>query len=295
MQRQIIVVFLSLVFLVLPSAWGAERGALFKVTSNGNTMYLFGTVHLGTPDFFPLEPKILAAIAGASTVALEIDPLEDPAAMMGAMMANGTIASPNAHAGMSAEGKARLHRALAKANIEPGSMEQFRPWFVSIILVAGDYVAQGYRTDLSVDKHIALLAKERKVKLLPLESAMFQLSLFNRLSQADQLSFLDETLVQMESGKAREDMRMIVNAWSTADKKMLNEVADRIEKETTVSGRFVKKVLLDERNIGMADKLFNLLGKERNTVAAIGTLHLLGSHSVPALLSARGATVERVY
>ena len=90
---------------------------------------------------------------------------------------------------------------------------------------------------------------------------------------------------------------MVVRAYwpgATAEQ-VAEQVADRIEKETTVSGRFVKKVLLDERNIGMADKLFNLLGKERNTVAAIGTLHLLGSNSVPALLSARGATVERVY
>lgn len=295
MQRQIIVVFLSLVFLALPSAWGAERGALFKVTSKANTMYLFGTVHLGMPEFFPLEPKITAAVANASTVALEVDPLEDQAAMMGSMMASGVISAPNAHASLAPEVRERLKRALGKAKVDPAAMEQFRPWFVGIILVAGEYMSQGYRPDLSVDKHVATLAKASKVKLLALETPGYQLGLFNRMSQAEQSSFLDETLKQLESGKSREDMRMIISAWSTADKKGLDEIADRLAKEDTVSGRFVKKVLLDERNVTMADKLFALLGSETNTVAAIGTLHLVGSNSVPELLSARGAKVERIY
>lgn len=295
MQRQIIVVFLSLVFFALPSAWGADRGALFKVTAKGNTMFLFGTVHLGIPEFFPLEPKITAALASATTVALEVDPLEDQNAMMGSMMASGVITAPNAHASLSPEVKERLKRALAKANVPAAAMEQFRPWFVGIILVAGEYVSQGYRPDLSVDKHIATLAKANKVKLLALETPGYQLGLFNRMSQAEQSSFLDETLKQLESGKSKEDMRMIISAWSTADKKGLDEVADRLAKEDTVSGRFVKKVLLDERNLAMADKLMDLLGRESNTVAAIGTLHLIGANSIPELLSARGAKVERVY
>ena len=79
MRRQIIVILLSLFCFALPSAWGADRGALFKVSANGHTMYLFGTMHVGVPEFYPLEPRIAQAVAGASTLALEIDAGRDPA------------------------------------------------------------------------------------------------------------------------------------------------------------------------------------------------------------------------
>src|SRR3954462_10431092 len=66
MRRQIIVVFVSLFWLALSPAWGADRGALFKVEGSGHTMYLFGTIHVGQPGFYPLEPRIVAAVSGAS-------------------------------------------------------------------------------------------------------------------------------------------------------------------------------------------------------------------------------------
>jgi uncharacterized protein len=72
MRRPIIVVFLSLLMLALPSAWAAERGALFKVSGSGHTMYLFGTMHVGLPEFYPLEPRIATAVQNASALALEV-------------------------------------------------------------------------------------------------------------------------------------------------------------------------------------------------------------------------------
>ncbi|MFC3460192.1 hypothetical protein [Massilia haematophila] len=48
MRRPIIVVFLSL-FLMAVQALAAERGALFKVTSKGNTLYLYGTIPPASP------------------------------------------------------------------------------------------------------------------------------------------------------------------------------------------------------------------------------------------------------
>ena len=45
----------------------------------------------------------------------------------------------------------------------------------------------------------------------------------------------------------------------------------------------------------MADKLAQMLAQKNNSVAAVGVLHLVGKTSVPALLRARGMTVERVY
>jgi uncharacterized protein YbaP (TraB family) len=90
-------------------------------------------------------------------------------------------------------------------------------------------------------------------------------------------------------------VRQNVDAWRNADQAGLDAIAAQVESDETFSGRFMRKVLLDGRNGAMADKLLLLLEREDKAVAAIGVLHLLGKHSVPALMRARGMTVERVY
>jgi uncharacterized protein YbaP (TraB family) len=295
MRRQIIVVFLSLLCLVLAPAWGADRGALFKISAYGHTMYLFGTMHVGQPEFYPLEPRIAAAVKGASTLALEIDPAQDPALAARALEAYGMSAPGATRQALAPAMRLRLDRALAKAGIDPDVVVALKPWMVATVFAMAEYSRQGYRSDLSVDAHLAQLARAAKVPVIGLESAAAQMSLFNRLSYADQLGFLEESIGLIESGKQGLEVSKIVNAWRTADQAAFEDIAARAASDTSVSGKFVKNILLEERNGALAEKLAQLLEREANTVAAIGVLHLIGANSVPSLLGERGIEVERVY
>jgi uncharacterized protein YbaP (TraB family) len=292
MQRQIIVVFLSLLWLVLPPASATDRGALFKVSANGHSMYLFGTMHVGRPDFYPLEPRIAQAVAAASTLALEVDP-DSPPEVVGKAVRDHAMAAAGFK--MPAPLAARLARVLQKDGIDPAAVAPFKPWMVAVILALQDVAAQGYSPGLAVDAHLSGLARAGKVKVMSLESAELQMALFDRLSDAEQLRFLDESISNLETGKASAEIRAIVDAWSTADRTALDALAEKVASDTTLSGRFTREVLLDGRNRAMADKLLQLLAQENNTVAAVGVLHLLGKNSVPVLMRARGVTVERVY
>ena len=95
MRRQIIVMFCGLFLLPLPAAFAdappaaVKRGALFKVQDKNNTLYLFGTIHVGAPDFYPLEPTVTRALHEAGAVALEIDPAGDPRMAARAVMKYG--------------------------------------------------------------------------------------------------------------------------------------------------------------------------------------------------------------
>ena len=295
MRRQIIVVLLSLFFslfaVVLPAS-ALERGALFKVTGSGHSMYLFGTMHVGLPEFYPLEPRIAQAVANASTLALEVDPQQPPAVMAKAMrdygMARPGAALPPALA-------ARLAPVLAKAGIDVATLAPLKPWVVAMVLGLNEYAALGYRADLAVDSHLAALARAAKVKVIELESIDAQMALFARLSDAGQLRYLDDTLALIESGRQREEVREVVDAWRGADQAALEALAVRVELDATWAGRFVQGVLLEGRNGPLADKLLALLAKQDNAVAAIGVLHLVGKHSVPVLMRLKGVTVERVY
>ena len=135
MRRQIIVILLFLFYFALPSAWGADRGALFKVSANGHTMHLYGTMHVGVPEFYPLEPRIAQAVAGASVLALEIDAGRDPAGMAKAVGQHGLNApGTSLYQSMTQQLKQRLEKVLGRARIEPAAVTTFRPWLVATML-----------------------------------------------------------------------------------------------------------------------------------------------------------------
>lgn len=68
------------------------RGALFRVRFHDHTCYLFGTIHVGQADFFPLEQQVTQAFAKAGTFMLEID-MRNAESLQLAAKNSGTIAA----------------------------------------------------------------------------------------------------------------------------------------------------------------------------------------------------------
>jgi uncharacterized protein len=294
MRRPIIVFFLALFWVVVAQAH--ERGALFKVTAHGHTMHLFGTMHVGLSQFFPLEPKITAAVAGASTLALELDPDQPALSLMRSMGRYGMLTPDDAcYERLAPAQRQRLERLERQAGLDPASAKRFKPVLLATMLSLSEYEKLGYRPDLGTDKYLARLARSGKARILELESFDTQLQLLDTLPRPEQLRFLEETLASIESGAQQAEIRLVVDAWGSADQDALQRMSDDVERDTSLSGQFTREILLDGRNRALADKLAQLLAKEENTVAAIGVLHVLGKRGVPALLRARGLTVERVY
>lgn len=300
MRRHLVNLFTGLWLLLLAAslanaAGTQERGALFRAEANGNTMYLFGTIHVGAPGFFPLEPRIEAAVANASVLALEVDTERDMAAAMQAMQRYGMVApGSDTYGAMKPEARERLLRALKRVRMDE-SVLAFKPWMVATLLAVGEFGLHGFRPDLSVDSYLARSARASKVKIEELESVGAQLALFDRLSPEAQHKMLEETVEAVENGKQDKEVRLMMAAWENADDAGLDRLLATLEQEDTSSARFFRDVILHERNAGMADKLAALLAREKSSVAAVGVLHLLGKRGVPELLRARGIKVERVY
>lgn len=294
MRRPIIVVFLSL-FLMACQALAAERGALFKVSSKDNTLYLYGTIHAGKPGYYPLEPRIGKALAAAPTLALEVDLHGDPGAAAAAFREHGLFAAGSpGYADLPRERRRRIEAALTQQGISPANVAQLRPWMLATMLAVVDIAKLGYDPAHGVDAHLAGLVRG-KARIAELESAQYQAALLNRLPLETQWRLLEETLEHMASGRQLREARELFEAYERADRQALDAIARRIAFDDSVSGKFVREVVLMERNGPMADKIAALLARENNAVAAIGLLHLLGKEGVPELLRKRGLKVERVY
>lgn len=296
MRRLIIVFFFSIFALVVRPAVAADRGALFKLSAQGHTMYLFGTMHVGVPGFYPFEARVMAALSAASTLALELDPDPSPLAAAHAVARHGTLPQgAKAYAQLGARKLALLDELARQAGMAPAGARNLKPVLLAILLSTAEYEKLGYRADLSTDRELARLARAGGKRILELESLESQLAMLDRVSGPDQWRFLEECLDSIVSGRQLAEARSVVDAWGSADKVGLDAMAARVANSAGVSGQFARAVLLDGRNPGIADKLGALLRAENNAFAAIGVLHLLGPRSVPALLAERGISVERVY
>lgn len=287
-----------LLWLIGSPAWAVDRGALFKVTQagGGHTQYLFGTMHVGLPEFYPLEPRIVDAVTHASTLALEIDPAAPPADMAQAMLRQGIIVPGGAgYERMAPDRRAQLDAALKAAGVDAGTARILNPAMLAALLSLAQYQKLGYRPDLSSDAWLAQLARQGRTRVVALETVDGQLGQFKKLSSAEQWAFLDESLDNLASGDELAEARGLVEGWAHADRAALDVLAHQVEEDASVSGKFMRETLLDGRNGALAGKLAALLQREDHTVAAIGLLHLLGKRGVPALLAAQGYRVERIY
>jgi uncharacterized protein len=294
-SRSVALLF-GLFWLAGPTASAAERGALFRITLDGHEMQLFGTLHVGLPEFYPLEPRIVEALDQASTLALEIDPAQPQRELLRALREHGMLAPGSAgYDAMDPERRALLERLIARDGFDAATARTFKPVLLASLLAMAEYTSQGYRSELSSEAWLARQARAHGTRILELESLDRQLSLLDQLKEPERWRFLDEMMDTIASGVQHREARAMVQAWRSADRAALDAIAARCEADASVSGKFVNRVLLKERNAGLAEGLLQLLRQESKTFAAVGVLHLLGTGSVPALLQQKGAQVERIY
>ena len=302
MRRQIIVMFCGLFLLPLQAALAEapsvaqKRGALFKVQDASHTLYLFGTIHVGAPDFYPLEPTVTQALNGAGALALEIDPGADPRKAVSAVLkygmeAPGSKVPPDCRQTLAP----RLAPLLQKYGIAPAAVAPMKPWMLASVLAIGEFSTLGYRSDLAVDSYLSQQAKARKIPVVELESMEGQMALFGAMSPLDQCRFLEDGVASIEDQEQSQEAREIADAWRNADEAAFDKLAAKAATDPSFAAQFVQKVLLDGRNPALADGIANLLAREKSSLAAIGVLHLVGDKSVPDLLRKRGLKVERVY
>ncbi len=302
MRRQIIVMFCGLFLLPLQTALAdasplvQNRGALFKVQDASHTLYLFGTIHVGAPDFYPLEPLVTQALEDAGALALEIDPGADPRAAVGAILKYGMEAPGSKVPADCRQTLApRLAPLLQKYAIPAESVAPMKPWMLASMLAIGEFSSLGYRSDLAVDNYLAQQAKARKIPVLALESMEGQMALFGAMTPLEQCRFLEDSVVSIEEQEQSQEARAIADAWRTADAAAFDTLAAKAAQDPSFAAQFVQKVLLDGRNPALAEGIAQLLAREKHSLAAIGVLHLVGTKSVPDLLRQKGLKVERIY
>ncbi|MFC7298497.1 TraB/GumN family protein [Herminiimonas aquatilis] len=272
-----------------------QRGVLYRASYRGNTCYLFGTVHVGQAAFYPLEPQVTRALSAADKLVLEVD-IRDTAMLQQSVMRHGIYPegqSITQH--LSNASLEKLKQALQVAGTPFDNVARMKPWMVTNLLIAQAMARAGYPTEQGIELYLLAVAKKENKLVQQLETADYQLSLFNGLSDAQQEEYLLENLAQLADGSAIKKGLALITAWQHADNRALQAALQELQSEQSTSAKFLQRVLLDERNPNMANKIETLLKTDKKSFVAVGALHLIGDKGVPELLRQRGYKVQKLY
>jgi len=297
LNRLFLFVFLAATILVAagPLQAGEKPIFMWQVKSKTATVSLVGSIHVGKPEFFPLAEPFETVFADVPVLAVEVD-MTDPAnlqksgvlIMQKGMLPGGTTLEDR----LSPEIWKRMQKYAAESDMNLGMYTKFKPGLVAMVMVLEEYKKQGFDPELGIDMHFLEAAKEQGKEIRELESIEAQLDLF--FSIDDQLDdiLMVEFLDQMdEIAVMTEEM---VRLWKTGDVDGLDKFLQDQMGEDPAMAEFYR-TLLDDRNVGMADKIDEWLEADTDIYVVVGAGHFSGPMGILSLLEEKGYKVEQMH
>ncbi len=296
-QRRLLTALLLAGLVTLPrlpaqdTAAPVKKGLFWKATSGANTLYLLGSIHIGSKDMYPLPKEFEDAFSASKTVIVEVDITKvDMQKMQAMVMARGMYSGDESlwdH--VSPEVRKQLEAFCEKYGMPAMVLSKMKPWLVSITVSALPMLKNGMDPNLGIDKYFLDKAAGDggKKNIVEIETADWQMNLISGFSDEVQAKMLASTLT--EAGKSIEQTKKIQDLWLRGDaakvEAALKEDAGPPE---------VEKALLYDRNPHMAEVAEQYLKGKDQAFMVVGAAHLVGKEGVVSLLEKRGYKVQQI-
>jgi uncharacterized protein YbaP (TraB family) len=253
----------------------------------GATVYLLGSVHLLSPDVAKLPAVVDTAFAHAKLIAFEtsLDTIQLRAAELvpiarysgGATLRTSLKPATIAH----------LDTVLTAYGLTVDQVNQFKPWFISILTTQLTMQRMKFEAQYGVDMQLNARAHTAKMPIIGLETVDFQMGLFDSISPSDQERMILETT--LPDSTARE-MTSVTNAWVGGDVAGLDKLLNKTRSASP--GMFAR--LVTNRNRSWIPKIAAMLNGTSDALVVVGAAHLVGKQGVVELLRAQGYTIEQM-
>lgn len=252
------------------------------------TIVLFGSVHILPPGLDWEPPRLKRALADADDLWFEI-PLDDASSLTATRLAalHGLQAPGESLSGeLSVATRERLAKVARSCGVSVEGLDRLRPWLAEITLSLAVYRQAGAVQEDGVERQIAALVRP-SVPRHAFETAEQQIGFLSSAPLSDQIASLEETLGELDEGPA--SYERVVTVWMDGDAPgIVREALDPMIK--IAPG--VYRSLVVARNRRWADAIYERLQGKGEAVMIVGVGHLVGPDGVPALLRARGVSVD---
>ena len=275
---------------------------LYKATdSEGNVVYLMGSIHVGMDNMYPLPQYVLDAYNASDALAVEIDIIAANKDLSGAMDAaramvldDGTKISDH----ISEECYEKAVEILEENNTYYRALDMYKPvmWYSLISTLAMEKA--GAQSDMGVDMYFLELAHDEDKTIYEIESVDEQYALLGGMSMELQALMLEQTVELYGSALYNMSIRLMCTAWASGDGEGLltmtdTDTAGMSEEEAKLMEEF-NLSLVGARNVNMTQYAEDALKSGETVFIVVGAAHVLGDDGMAKGLEALGYTVELV-
>ena len=309
-------IYLLLLVLILAACGrngdGEERvypdvPLMWRATSpDGNSIYLFGTMHLGSPDLFPLPDFIMDAFNRSDYLAVEWNMLAELSQEEQSEEARFLVSL-----GFYTDGRtivdcigADLHERLVDVATQHGfgeTAEAFlyaKPWtwyalVVGFPLLETELTGHAFGHGYDVDSHLKREAINRGMPILNVEPRRMAQIVLTTFSTDLVVTMLENSL--QNTGTDAHNFRNMYYAWQRGDKEwFLNDWATVLETKGEHAYEF-NNAMLTQRDIDMTQVAKGYMTDGKSVFFAVGLYHFLHDESIIQLLIREGYEVVRIY
>lgn len=262
---------------------------MWKLADADTTIYLFGTIHVLPADYQWRTKAFNAAVAKADTLVLEVADLDD--AKRTAEIFSRLAISPGLPPVIErvpAEKRPDMKALIDKTGIPANALTQFESWAVAITIAGMMLKDLNLSPENGVERKLTDDFTAAKKPIIGLETTELQLSIFDRLPESVQTTFLAGLIEEQIDPKGEFDA--MLKAWSSGDDKA---IAASFDGELRSSPELTE-ALLRNRNRQWTQWLKQRLNSPGTVMVAVGAGHLAGSDSVQAMLKQQGLKVTRI-
>lgn len=276
---------------------------LYKVTdSKGNVIWLFGSIHAGREDYYPLPSYVNEAFNNAESLAVEADIVEfekdmdlQVSAMTELVYYDGSTI------------KDHISKDLYKRSVDVlkhyksyfQALDMYCPAFWSSLIESSMINELGGDVALGIDRHFLDKAKKAKKEIVEIESAKFQYKIMGDFDDDIQTMLLESALQMYENkDEAAAELKKMMDLWVSGNESEFAEYLNSSDGELTDEEKQIydkyNKIMVTDRNIAMADFAKEALSDGEETFICVGSAHIIGDGALAKLLEQEGYTVERV-
>jgi len=277
--------------------------ALYKVTDNeGHVIWLFGSIHVGRENFYPLPSYVMDAFNSSDAAAFEFDLVaaeNDYSAQIDMAMALMYKDGSTIKDHVSEEVYQAAVEILKENNMYSSLLDMYMPimWSSSIDMFLTE--KSGLDSNLGIDRHLLNLSKENGKEILEVESMEYQTDMMANFSGG-----LQELLLEVSVGAYKNydesvsELYALVEAWGSGDEgkitAILYEEEEFESEEEKALYEEYSNALIVERNNNMTVYAENALKSGKEVFICVGAAHIVGDGAIAENLRELGYTVELI-
>ncbi len=297
---------LALVLCFTLAACGGSKDAtgplLYKVSDeSGNVVWLFGSIHVGEEDFYPLPDYVTDAFEGSDSLAVEFDIVAfekdmnaQVAALQQLVYMDGTTIEDHISPELYEEAKA----ILEDAGLYSFALDYYLPVLWFSFIDSAFYEKVEADSTLGVDMHMINLAYEQGKDVLDVESAEFQYGMLAGFSPELQELLLESSVESYYDDDGEAQLKLMMETWQKGDEEAFDALINtppvfEDEHEEALYAEY-NDAMVTQRNVSMADFAEDALLSGEEVFICVGAAHIVGSGAMAELLAQRGYTVEIV-